>query len=213
MSAAVPTGYRNYLSLNHALKTIPYGGIGEVREDGDANYGFKDIKGDNALLFSIPELKSDSALMTLVRAINAPQTGIFSVGCVSDSVEKDHHFRNSGYIEFSFNSASYIADASNYFPLFFEFERLLDDKEFSVKVEFNWELQPATFIEKGISGYTCTIFLNTYYSETKLAAQKAWIETLDVLSEYLGSIPSEHQDFIFGHELIESGSIDSLHAQ
>ena len=123
MSVTVPTGDRNQLSLNHALKTIPYGGTGEIREDGDANYGFKDIKGDNTLLFDIPELKRDSALMTLVRAINAPQTGIFSIGCVSDSVEKNQSFRNSGYIEFSFNSASYIAEASNYLPLFFKVER------------------------------------------------------------------------------------------
>jgi len=197
----MPTGYRNYLSLNHVHKTIPYGGRGKVREDGDANYGFKDIKGDNTLLLAIPELERDSALMTLVQAINAPQTGIFSIGCVSDSVEKNNRFRNSGYIEFSLNSASYFADARNYFPLFFHFERLLDDNNFAVQVEFNWELQPVTFIEKDVSGYTCTIFLNTYYSETKLAAQKTWRETLEVLSKYLGSVPNEHQDFIFSHDL------------
>ena len=80
----MPTGYRNYLSLKHEHKTIPYGGIGEIREDGDANYGFKNIKGNNRLLDTIPELKSDPALMALVRAINAPNTGIFSIGCVSD---------------------------------------------------------------------------------------------------------------------------------
>jgi len=197
MNAGVPTGYRNYMSLNKTRKTIPYGGNGEVREDGGANYGFKDIKGDNTLLFSIPELEHDPALMKLAQAINARETGIFSIGCDRDSVEKNHSFRDSGYIEFSFNSASHIADASNYFPLFFNFERLLDDKGFSAEVEFNWELQPATFIEKGVSGFVCTIFLNTYYSDTRLDADKTWEEALDVLGEHLGSIPNTYQDFIF----------------
>jgi hypothetical protein len=187
----MPAGYRNYLSLNHEHKTVPYGGRGELREDGDANYGFRDVKGDNSLLHEIPELKRDPALMALVRAINVPQTGIFSIGCVSDSVEDKGRFRHSGYIEFSFNSASAITGAANYFPLFFDFERLLNDQGFMVRVEFNWELQSSTFIEKGISGYTCRIIMNTYYSETKLEAQEAWEETLDVLSKYLGSIPDD----------------------
>ncbi len=196
----MPTGYRNYLSLKHEHKTIPYGGSGGVREDGDANYGFKDIKGDNRLLNTIPELERDPALMTLIRAINTPQTGIFSIGCVSDSYEDKHRFRHSGYVEFSFNSVAHIADAGHYFPLFFNFERLLNDKDFVVKVEFNWALQPATFIDKGVSGYTCTIFLNTYFSETKLAAEKAWKEALDVLGQYLSGIPNEHPDYIFDQE-------------
>ncbi|MCW8929411.1 MAG: hypothetical protein OQL19_04125 [Gammaproteobacteria bacterium] len=193
----MPTGYRNYLSLKHEHKTIPYGGIGEVREDGDANYGFKDIKGNNKLLDTIPELKRDPALMTLIRAINAPQTGIFSVGCVSDSHEDKHHFRHSGYIEFSFNSVAHIADAGHYFPLFFNFEQLLNDKDFVARVEFNWSIQPVTFIDKGVWGYTCTIFLNTYFSDTKLAAKEIWEETLDVLNQYLSTIPNDHPDYIF----------------
>ena len=196
----MPTGYRNYLSLKHEQKTIPYGGIGEVREDGDANYGFKNIKGNNSLLNTIPELERDPALMTLIRAINTPQTGIFSVGCVSDSHEDNHHFRHSGYIEFSFNSVSHIANAGNYFPFFFNFEHLLNDKGFVNKVEFNWALQPVTFIDKGVFGYTCTIFLNTYFSESKLIAEKVWKETLDVLGKYLSSIPNNYPDYIYDLE-------------
>lgn len=197
----MPTGYRNYLSLKQEYKTIPYGGSGNVREDGDANYGFKDLKGNNKLIDKIPELKRDPALMELIRVINSQQTGIFSIGCVSDIYEDDaedkHHFRHSGYIEFSFNSIAHIADAAHYFPLFFNFERLLIDKSFDVKVEFNWVLQPATFIDKGVSGYTCSIFLNTYFCETKVAAEKSWKETLDLLGQYLSKIPNDYPDYLF----------------
>lgn len=122
----------NYLSLNFKHKPIPYGGSGEVRDDGDANHGFKDIKGNAALLLEIPELQRDAALMNLVQSINATQTSLFSVGCLSGDVEDENGFRMSGYVEFSINSASSIADASNYFPLFFHFDRLLNEKGFSV---------------------------------------------------------------------------------
>jgi hypothetical protein len=44
------SSYSNTLELNHKPKDIPYGGTGELREDGDANYGFKYIKGNEQLL-------------------------------------------------------------------------------------------------------------------------------------------------------------------
>ena len=193
----MPTGYRNYLSFKHEHKTIPYGGIGEIREDGDANYGFKNIKGNNRLLDTIPELKSDPALMALVKAINAPNTGIFSIGCVSDRYNDKNKFRHSGYIEFSFNSKSYIADAGHYFPLFFNFDHLLEKNDLTVKVEFNWSIQPATFIDQSVRGYICTIYLNTYFVESEKVAIKAWEELLGILGQYLGNIPIEHTDYIF----------------
>jgi hypothetical protein len=196
----MPAGHRNYLSLKHEHKTIPYGGVGKMREDGDANYGFKDIKGDNRLINSIPELKHDSALMALVRVINTPKTGIFSIGCVSDRYEDKNQFRYSAYVEFSFNSKSFIADASHYFTLFFNFERLLEKSDFGVKVEFNWSIQPATFIDQSVMGYTCSIHLNTYFIESEDAAKKAWEKTLSILGQYLGSIPIEHTDYIFSTE-------------
>lgn len=193
----MPTGYRNYLSLKHEHKTIPYGGIGERREDGDANHGFKNIKGNNSLLDTIPELKNDPALMALISTINAPSTGICSIGCVSDRYEDKNQFRYAGYVEFSFNSKSHIVDAAHYFSLFFNFDHLLEKNIFTVKVEFNWSIQPATFVDKRVTGYTCTIYLNTYFSESEKAAIKAWEEALGILGQCLGEIPIEHTDYIF----------------
>lgn len=192
------TSYTNQLSLNHKHKGVPYGGLGEVREDGDANYGFKDIKGNIALLLEIPELKRDQALLSLVQAINAPSTDLFSVGCVSGPVDDENGFRYSGYVEFSINSAPAIADAKNYFLIFFHFDRLLNENAFLGKVAYNWELQPVTFIDAKASGLTCSVFVNTHYSKTKSDAEAAWSEALGILDYYLGSIPSEHKDVLFG---------------
>jgi len=190
--------YMNQLSLNYKHKGIPYGGFGESRDDGDANYGFKDLKGNNSLIPEIPELKRDLSLMNLVRAIDAPQTGLLSIGCVSGDIEDEQGFRNTGYVEISINSVSAITDAKNYFPLFFHFDRLLNSNNFSVKVHFDWELQPATFIDAKASGFTCTIIVNTHYSKTKLEAEASWSESLGVLGFFLGSVPREHHDLIYG---------------
>ncbi len=54
----VMTRHSNYLSIRHRGKAIPYGGDGELRDDGDANYGFTYAKGNEAALRRIPELAS-----------------------------------------------------------------------------------------------------------------------------------------------------------
>ena len=38
------------LAIDHKPKGIPYGGTGELREDGEANYGFQYVKGNDGLL-------------------------------------------------------------------------------------------------------------------------------------------------------------------
>ena len=87
-----------------------------------------------------------------------------------------------------------LAITSRYF---FNFDHLIEKNDFTVKVEFNWSIQPATFIDKSATGYVCTIYLNTYFNESEKAAIKAWEETLRLLGQYLGNIPIEHTDYIF----------------
>ncbi|MHB1094505.1 hypothetical protein [Thiobacillus sp.] len=101
-------------------------------------------------------------------------------------------------MEFSVNSVSAIADARNYFPLFFHFDRMLNEGEFSGKVAFDWELQPVTFIDANANGFTCSVTVNTHYSKEKEEAEAAWLEAIGVLEYFLGSIPREHNDLIFG---------------
>lgn len=190
--------YINQLSLNQKHKGVPYGGSSEIRNDGDANYGFKDVKGNCSLISEIPELKRDSALMSLIQAINAPTTGLFSIGCVSGSVEDESGFRNFGYVEFSINSISAIADAKNYFSLFFHFDSLLHANAVQLNVAYSWELQPVTFIEAEAAGFTCSVFINTNYSPIKTDVEDTWNEALDIFGAFLGSVPKEREDIIYG---------------
>lgn len=187
----------NFLSINHKPKGIPYGGDGAIREDGDANYGFKNIKGNHSLLLEIPELRRDQALMGLMEAINGPHTGLLSIGCVSGEVRDEKGYRHTGYVELSINSISAIADARNYFPVFFHFDRMLFESKFAHCVSFNWELQPATFFDTNANGFTCTVFINTHYSDTQEKAREAWQKSLNTLAYFLASVPCTHQDFLY----------------
>ena len=192
------TAYSNYLSIRHRGKPIPYGGDGVLRDDGDANHGFKYVKGDETALRAIPELAKDSALLDLALAINSPQTSLFTVGCVSGSVDDERGHQDSGYIEFAINSKSAIADAKSYFPIYFHFDRFLHDAKFSASAHFNWELEGATFTESDNStGFTCAIFINTGYSQTREEASHIWTQSLGALAYFLQSIPVERNDFIY----------------
>lgn len=191
------TTYQNYLEINHHHKPIPYGGFGEVRDDGEANHGFKYVKGNDAALCLIPELARDAVLLELARSINAPETGLFSVGCLSLPVNDANGFRHSGYMEFAFNSCSAIADASNYFPVYFHFDRGLYKRQFPTAVSFYWQLQPCTFTEADATGFTCAITLNTHCSPTQEAALSAWDEALCALGSYLRSVPAMGSDYIY----------------
>ena len=152
------TAYQNYLNIKHRPKSIPYGGDGVIREDGDANYGFRYVKGNETELLKIPELSKDSSLRDLALLINGAHTGLFTVGCVSGHTADEQGHRDSGYIEFSINSKSAIADAGSYFPIFFHFDRGLSQNKFSVAVSYSWELQSANFTESDdANGFTCSI--------------------------------------------------------
>lgn len=192
------TRHSNYLSIRHRGKAIPYGGDGVPREDGHANHGFKYVKGDDTALRSIPELTDDPDLLELALAINAPQTGLFSIGCVSGQEHDDRGYRHHGYMEFAINSRSAIVDAKNYFPIFFRFDRFLIDARFSAPTSFNWDLEGATFSECDDSaGFTCSIFINTDYSQTRESATNIWSESLGALGYFLQSVPPERRDYLY----------------
>lgn len=188
----------NYLSICQHGKVIPYGGLGDVRDDGDANYGFRFAKGKPDVLDWIPELQRDQALDQLVRAINGIDTGLFTVGCVTGKHESDQGIRYSGYVEFAFNSRSAIQDAARYFPIFFHFCRFLHETAFDVAVQYNWELQGATFLEANdVDGFTCSVVINTSFLPDPTAAWQAWELSLQVLAVFLASVPAQGDDMIY----------------
>jgi hypothetical protein len=190
--------FENYLCINHKHKPIPYGGTGIVRDDGEANYGFKCLKGALHLAEEVPELRGDAALKQLAIAVNGPETGWLSIGCVSGPVNEDRRHRYSGYFEFAFNSVSGISDAQNYFPAFFHFDRLLVGLPHVRPVTYHWELQPCTFIERGnVIGFSCSVTVNTHWTETNDAAQQDWKQSLGYLEHLLKQIGPFGADAVY----------------
>lgn len=91
--------YLNILSLSPYGKSIPYAGSGVPQKDGQANYGFKNLKAKPALVDTIPELLSDSALKNLVRSLNLESSHFFSVGCFSTSAQTERGHRHRGHLK------------------------------------------------------------------------------------------------------------------
>lgn len=186
--------YQVGLTIGHGGKGIPYGGYrnGETNEDGTAkNRGFVNLKGRLHLLNDVPELVENPVLFELVEAINQPETGLVSVGCAGWDTSGQAGPRWSGYIEFAINSAEMIADARNYFPLFFHFDKMLHDSGFDQVVTYNWELEGASFWPAKADGFTCTIWVHTPSAPSIEEAKEAWQQALDPLIPFLGGYPSQ----------------------
>lgn len=69
------------LTIRNRSKGVPYGGSGEPREDGSANYGFKPLKGKPEEAARIHEVQDEEHFRAALVAINDPSTPFFTVGC------------------------------------------------------------------------------------------------------------------------------------
>jgi len=178
---------QSYLSINERGKGIPYGGC--KREDGNINHGFSPLKRNQYSIDNIPEANDDMALKSALHKMNDEKTGIFTIGCVSSPVSDTNGHRISGYIEFAFNYVELVADAQNYFPLFFHFNKWLKNHGMIDDVKFDWELEGAHFFEKNCDGLTCSVIVNIRYCECEEKAQELWKSAICILSDYLETIP------------------------
>ncbi|MEM9163150.1 MAG: hypothetical protein AAGC54_08780 [Cyanobacteria bacterium P01_F01_bin.4] len=180
--------YLNVLSLSPYGKAIPYTGSGIPREDGHANYGFKNLKVKPEFIDTLPELVSDGALKSLVRALNAEDSSFFSVGCFSAPSETDQGHRYKGYIDFSWNCKKCVQDAINYFSLFFHFEHFLRTHRFSQPVKLDWVVEQAQFLDADVDGFCCAIFINTSTIQSMEQAYVSWQVSLQMVESFLGAI-------------------------
>lgn len=188
--------YLNSLIIGQNFKGIPYP-PSNLREDGSKNFGFKNLKSKVANEEEIPELQDNSDLKYLINSINAPSSGLFSIGCLSSPVEENSKFRHTGYVEFCINSRSLISDAQNYFRLFFHFDEALHQSNFSEDIQFDWELIGASFVEKNIDGFTCRIYINTHWNDNASGAKAQWGIAAVFIANYLKLWDSNFDDSIY----------------
>lgn len=189
--------YLNLLAIDQRSKGIPYPGSGHVRPDGFANHGFKNLKVQPKLVHEVPELAADAALMELVETMNLPGSGTFTVGCMSAPVQEDQGHRFTGYVEFALNSRAHVTDAGNYFPVFFHFDRFLHENNYRDGVKFDWEMMGAVFTECGVSGFTCTVYINTPFVESPEQTAALWQNAIEALVVYFRSSAEEASDPLY----------------
>lgn len=189
--------YLNTLQVSFRPKGIASGAPAITRADGGTNYGFKDLRGHPELIDTVPELQRDAELRALIVAVNAPETALFSIGCLSAPVEKEQGFGTTGYIEFALNSRSAITDAANYFPVFFHFAQMLHREGFCERVLFGWELSPVHFGDVRCDGFSATITVNTDHYSTSAEASVCWKKSLAALQRFLPAVIVSGNDPVY----------------
>jgi hypothetical protein len=186
------------LSVSPLGKAIPYAGTDEARPDGGVNHGFMDLKGHPERLDLVPEAREDRAIAGLMRAINARDTGVFSIASMSSAEPGVHGAAYNGYLEIAFNSRHQVEDPANYFALFLQFDRLLAARVFHHAVEFEWELNPAYFSAGDIGGWSVAIHVRTAREASLAIARASWDAAMSILEELFAAVPEEIEDRIYG---------------
>lgn len=180
--------YLNDMTVSHIAKAIPYD-AGALRGDGAQNYGFMDLKMFPDDIDQVAELKSDAALMHLVKAINSPETGLMTIGCSSAIIVDPEGCRKTGYVEISFMTDQMVEDAQNCFPLFYHFSHALAEASFDQNIHFNWDVISAQFVESDVFGFTMAISLNTRLCDSTEAAEEVWAVSANFLAAFLKTVP------------------------
>lgn len=177
----------NYLLISDRGKAIPYPPA--ERPDGQKNHGFRSLKGRPEAVADIPECAESAALRSLLLEVNDAKTGVFTVGCLCAPVEEEQGFRRTGYVEFALNSHAGVADAQNYFPCFFWFDRLWKQEAQGSSNQHHWELKPAGFLDAGVSGFSCAVTINTGWYPSQVAADESWDHSINLLARLLREVP------------------------
>jgi hypothetical protein len=105
---------------------------------------------------AIPEAQGITARKNALIALNAADSPFFTVGCEKAFGKNESGQWVSGYLEFAINYGEFVADAAFYFKLFFLFNQWYLGQQQQVGVRYNFELEGATFVDAGVSGFTIT---------------------------------------------------------
>jgi hypothetical protein len=178
-----------FLSIKNGGKGIPYGGASEDRPDGSRNHGFKRLRSKLGEIAAIPEAQGIAALENALIALNAPASPFFTVGCEKAFGKNDSGHWIRGYLEFAFNYGELVADAKFYFKLFFLFNHWYWKQKQQAGIQYNFELEAATFLDANVSGFTITAWIYAGTYPTKELAQTAWEGALDTLVTFLKEHP------------------------
>lgn len=176
------------LKIRNYYKGIPYG---PVQRDsfGSSNHGFKNVKGRPDEVETIPELQDSPAFKAAILAISEASTPFFTIGCESKLNHEGDVCWKRGFVEFAFNYTRLVADAQNYFKLFFDFNFEVFESNFDQPVYFSWELEGATFVEKKCDGFSVCVWITTKDLKDEAQTEETWNQAVLFLTQFLKKQP------------------------
>jgi hypothetical protein len=177
---------RNSLSIRERGWAVPYTPTRPER-------AFRDLKGHPEQLV---DCELDPALRGLVAAVNAPGTGIFTVASAALPTSLGRGHRHSGYVEFTLNSRREVGCAANYFPIFFAFSQLLQAQRLD-RAQFHWDLGETEFLDAGVSGFACCVYVKTDFVGSAAMAQDDWDQAMAILAQSLSAYRGSETDPIY----------------
>lgn len=176
-----------FLTIEHRSKSVPY----PPEEHPDSvNMGFQDLKGaGEEAIRSIPEARDSAALREALISLNGLETDFFTVGCEKSLNRRHNKFWKKGYLEFSYNYAEAVSDATFYFALFFHFQKSVEVRNFAAAngVRFNWDLQPARFLRAERDGFTCAVWITAGDYDSATQCESIWDDAMRLITQFLTS--------------------------
>lgn len=172
------------LCVKDIQTTIPYPAA--EREEAPHD-GFIVLKGKSEEAGSVSAAQESEAVRLALIRINGSSTPFFTVACRKVLNNQGGTFWTRGYIEFALNYEEVAKDSPNYFLLFEQFAHHVKTGRFDVPVDFNFELRPAQFDATGATGHTACVWITTSEFPAEEGADKAWNQSINFLSEFLGS--------------------------
>ncbi len=196
MSDVVET--RVWLTISARGKGIPYPGVADS-EEVSTHYGFRPLKGRPDEAAAIHEVQDDVPLRNVLIAFNDHSTGVFTVGCEkSFNYEEGEGHWAKGYVEFAINDKALVGDAQNYFKIFFVFNKFMREHRFDQPVDFHWKLEPATFTDAGVDGFTASVWVTVCPQDTPERVRELWAAALSFLTDVVcGGTPREDAELIY----------------
>lgn len=81
--------------------------------------------------------------------------------------------------------------------MFFRFDKYLHAAERKFEVAYEWELMGAAFVDAKCQGFTCAVFVNTFFVSSASEAASAWEEAMGLLSSYFKQWRHDEGDAIY----------------
>jgi hypothetical protein len=170
------------LTINQEFKSVPY--RAEHRQD-SPNYGFVNVKGNPDAAARIAEVQDDEALRDAIVRINAQDTAFFTIGCEKSFNQDGAEFWTRGFIDFAFNYCALVADAQNYFPVFFHFNNRLLREKFNHLVRFEWQLEENHFRDANCKGFSVILWITTRICASDEESRSLWRPSVKIVADHL----------------------------